>query len=276
MKTSTISLLAGLCALACVREAVPPLPAPASGPTPPGYAWPPRVIGAAENPAAAALLVRAPAEPGAAEPAETAAPEPIAAGPVPALSSGAIPGGDACVAKLDQLGVVYSRLDARRGVETPIVVKGSLGGIEYVAGAGLPFECDCRLAVALFEVGPVLAGLGIEKLRYSGVYTYRTSRVGRLSLHAYGLAIDVHFAFADGRWYDVKSDYKAGLADGCGSEAPLLNRTACTLKRTGLFKELLTPDHNADHRDHFHLGIAPLGPPPSAPETGGKSITAQR
>jgi hypothetical protein len=273
MKTSTLALLAGLGALGCAREAQLPPYVPASGPVPPGYAWPPHVIGADTDPQAAALLARAPAE----TPPSVAASASPPATPPPPLSAGAIPPGDACLDELTELGISYTRLDARRGIETPITVTGPIGGIEYVAGAGLPFECDCRLAIALSRIGPVLSGLGIDQLRYSGVYTYRTSRVGRLSLHAYGLAIDVHFAHAGGRWHDVRTDYRAGLADGCAPDAPLLNRTACALKQTGLFKELLTPDHNADHRDHFHLGIAPLAPPPdAAPGAAGKSITAQR
>jgi hypothetical protein len=42
----------------------------------------------------------------------------------------------------------------------------------------------------------------------------------------------------------------------------VLNRLACSFKSTGLFKELLTPDYNADHHDHFHLAIEPIGEPP--------------
>jgi hypothetical protein len=211
-----------------------------------------------------------PAPLGAATPSASPAPA-----PVPLLTPAAIPGGNACISRLGELGIAFERLDARRGIEMPIVVQGPLGGIDYVAGAGLPFECDCRLAVALHAIGPALRDLQIDKLRYSGVYTYRMSRVGRLSLHAYGLAIDVHFAFSAGRWQSVEGDYRRGLADGCASDSPVLNRMACTLERTRMFKELLTPDDNADHRDHLHFGIAPLGPPPSS-EGAGKSITAQR
>jgi hypothetical protein len=44
--------------------------------------------------------------------------------------------------------------------------------------------------------------------------------------------------------------------NGCVDEAPVLNRLACRLSQLRLFQELLTPDSNADHRDHLHLAIA--------------------
>ena len=43
---------------------------------------------------------------------------------------------------------------------------------------------DCRLALALAKVAPELRGLGISAMRFSGAYSYRMAKVGRLSLHA--------------------------------------------------------------------------------------------
>jgi hypothetical protein len=273
MRTAAWLGLLGLVALGCAREPAAPPPLSPLMPPPPGYAWPPRVVSAEPGSANAALLAYPALSPGApidgSAPAAADAPAPLAAPAV--LSSVTIPSGDACIARLGELGIAHRRLAQRRGVDTPILVEGPLGGVEYVAGGGLPFESDCRLAIALHDVGPVIAELGIERLRYSGVYTYRMSRTGRLSLHAHGLAIDVHFAFKDGKWLSVKDDYQAGLTDGCAATSPPLNQLACQLGRTRLFKELLTPDHNADHRDHLHLAIAPIPPPAE-----GKTATAER
>jgi hypothetical protein len=134
---------------------------------------------------------------------------------------------------------------------------------------------DCRFALGLWHVAPALTELGVSRVRFSGAYVYRTSRKGRLSLHAYGLALDVHeVTTADGT-FSVKRDFARGIGDGCSAGAPLLNRLSCRLRAPGLFRELLTPDYNADHHDHLHLGIAPLpsstaekradvGPMPSA------------
>jgi hypothetical protein len=259
---SSVSVIVSLVALGCARESRPPAPPAPLAPAPPGYAWPPQVLGQP--------LARVPVAP--ATPASVRQAEDLGA-PEPVLSASEIPSGEACLNRLVELGIQHHKLDARKGVETPIVVTGPLGGIEYVAGAGLPFEADCRLAIALNDVGPILVDLGVEKLRYSGVYTYRMSKAGRLSLHAYGLAIDVHAAFAEEQWHEVKTDYQAGLAESCTSSAPLLNRVKCQLERTQLFKELITPDDNADHRDHLHLAIAPTTPPPAAEKP---EITAKK
>ncbi|HMJ13006.1 MAG TPA: extensin family protein [Polyangiaceae bacterium] len=175
--------------------------------------------------------------------------------------SARIPGGEACLELLDDLPVKYRRIDDKRGVVTPVEVTGPVAGIRYHAGAGLPFVCDCRLAVALAWLGPELKQLGVTDVRYSGVYVYRLSRVGRLSLHAYGHAIDLHEFRTGGERHVVKGDYRVGLSDPCARSAPLLNQVACRVKRLALFKEVLTPDYNADHHDHFHLGLAPLEQP---------------
>ena len=137
-----------------------------------------------------------------------------------------------------------------------IAIEGPIGGVRYwTLGAG-PMVADCRLALALAKVAPELRGLGITAMRFSGAYSYRMAKVGRLSLHAYGLAIDVHEVTADGKSYVVAKDFANGLPNGCAEQAPLLNRLACRLSQLRLFQELLTPDSNADHHDHLHIAIA--------------------
>jgi hypothetical protein len=151
--------------------------------------------------------------------------------------------------------VDFQPLDEIRGVETPIQVRGTIGGIRYHSGFG-PMVSDCRFALALATAGPELTALGVSEMHFSGAYSYRTSRVGRLSLHAYGLALDVHEIVVDGRRLSVERHFARGI--GC-AVGPALNRVACKLRELGLFRELLTPDYNADHNNHFHIGLAPLG-----------------
>ena len=182
-------------------------------------------------------------------------PEP---GVAPRVDSRWIPGGAACLAELGRLGVAYEKVSSLKGVDTPIHVTGPIGGIRFVAGAGLPLFCDCRLAMALAWTAPHLRELGVREIRFSGAYVNRRTRAGRPSRHAQGLAIDLHaWTFGDDR-LEVKRAFSRGLANGCSTEAPQLNRVACRLRQLGLFKELLTPDHDGDHHDHFHLAIAPL------------------
>lgn len=174
----------------------------------------------------------------------------------PDLVAAEFPSGDQCLSQLRELGVPFQVLDGKRGVSTPIAIEGPIGGVRYwTVGAG-PMVSDCRLALALGKVSPELRGLGISAIRFSGAYSYRMARVGRLSLHAYGLALDMHEVIADGKSYVVARDFAKGLPNGCAEQAPLLNRLACRLAQLRLFQELLTPDSNADHHDHLHIAIA--------------------
>ncbi len=174
----------------------------------------------------------------------------------PELIAAEFPGGDDCLSDLRAAGVAFNPVSDKRGVATPIAIDGPIGGVRYwTIGAG-PMVSDCRLALALAKVAPELRSLGISAMRFSGAYSYRMAKVGRLSLHAYGLAIDVHEVTADGKSYVVARDFQKGLPNGCAADAPLLNRLACRLAQLRLFQELLTPDSNADHHDHLHIAIA--------------------
>jgi hypothetical protein len=179
-------------------------------------------------------------------------PRPLA----PELIAAEFPAGDECLSRLRSAGVAFQSVSDKIGVDTPVALEGTIGGVRYwTVGAG-PMVSDCRLALALAKVAPELRALGISAMRFSGAYSYRMARVGRLSLHAYGLALDVHEVTADGRSFVVARDFARGLPNGCAADAPVLNRLACRFAQLRLFQELLTPDSNYDHRDHLHFAIA--------------------
>jgi hypothetical protein len=217
-----------------------------------GYTWPP---GGGSQPVASSPLAGA-ASPAAAQVGGNAlgqTQQPTLARSLPANTAG----GSGCLDELSARSVAFRPLDEKRGIETPVSILGPIGDIRYYAQGNTPFVSDCRLALALHEVSDELRAVGVTRARFSGVYVYRTSRVGRLSYHAYGLAIDLHSFHINGREYSVKRDFARGIGDGCSHNAPPLNRVSCVLRRAGLFKEMLTPDYNADHHDHFHLGLVP-------------------
>lgn len=165
-----------------------------------------------------------------------------------------IPGGEPCLVLLKRLGVEFERLGARGRIATPVQIASGIAGIRYSP----PLICDCRLALALHWSGPVLAAWNISRVEHFGAYANRTTRGGRPSLHAMGLALDAaSFQFA-GMRQSVSADYARGLGAGCWPEAPAINQVVCHLRGLGLFRELITPDHDADHHDHVHLAIAPL------------------
>lgn len=165
----------------------------------------------------------------------------------------------ACLNELAQRRIDFRQLSGKRGVRLPVQVTSPLNGIEYFSNGSTPLIVDCRFAVVLYDVAPILSAYGVAKVRFSGAYSYRSTRKGRLSLHAYGLALDAHeFILRDGSVLRVDTNYAQGLSvHGCSPDHPLLNRLACSFKQAGVFKEMLTPDYNHDHRDHFHLAIAP-------------------
>lgn len=167
-----------------------------------------------------------------------------------------IPGGERCLETLTQLGVKYQRLKPRGNMATPVHVVGDIGGIRYVSQGRPSLVCDCRLALALHWSAPVLAAWNISSIEHFGAYADRSTRRGRPSLHAMGLALDAAaFRFASTR-QSVAEDYARGV--GCWQEAPAVNQVVCRLRDLRLFRELITPDHDADHDDHVHLAIAPL------------------
>lgn len=156
---------------------------------------------------------------------------------------------------LSWLRIPYRRLPPTVGMETPVEVTGPISGVAYVVNGRQSVVADCRLILALDWIGPYLRQFGVTAIRHSGAYVYRTTKSGRPSLHARGLALDVHGFYFHQTHFEVEEDFQRNLDDGCSRDAPTLNQLECRLRALRLFKELITPDDNADHHDHFHLGI---------------------
>jgi hypothetical protein len=201
--------------------------------------------------------------------------------PPPPPESPQSPPGDAagpsktCLAGLRERKVDFVEV-ATKGVRTPIRLVGStLGPLRLVnrerrAGGVVPVM-DCELARAILETAPIFQMAGVRDLIYSGIYQYRTRRGStRLSEHAHGLAIDVHaFATADGQVIDVERDFEPGVGEwptqdhaACiGSPerqtGRLLRTLACSLRVSSAFREIITADDNADHKNHFHIESFP-------------------
>jgi hypothetical protein len=162
--------------------------------------------------------------------------------------------GKQCLARLDELGVVYQKSKKKRKITTPIVVPDmEFGGVKVVpVFRKPPHVMDCHLAAALAEHGEKLYALGVRELRFSSIYDYRRVRLRQrtknaLSRHALGLAMDVYVMVTeDGVEHVVKSDYKQGDETLLAAEQ-LVNGT-------GAFRMLLTPGNDPrSHYDHFHF-----------------------
>ena len=171
--------------------------------------------------------------------------------------NGLIPAGEACLGELNERGIAWQARKEERGVSTPVLVKGPIGNVRFFSDV-TPFIADCRLVLALSDLAPEFEAKGVTQVRFSGAYVYRTRRSGTLSLHANGLAIDIHEVWFGSERLSVKKDFARGQGRECRPGMPRLNVLACRVREARLFKELLTPDDNADHHDHFHFGVARL------------------
>jgi hypothetical protein len=169
-----------------------------------------------------------------------------------------IPSGQACLDALGERGVHFRALPPKPGMQTPVRVEGPVGGVRFSSAGTAAIVCDCRLAMALDWVAPDLRALGVTEIRHSGAYVFRTQRNGKPSLHARGLAIDVHDVAVGSQRLTVQADYRRGLSHACTPSGSPINQITCRLSQSGLFQELITPDDNRDHHDHLHLAIAPL------------------
>lgn len=171
-----------------------------------------------------------------------------------------------CVDQLLARDVAFVPLRRSRGVAIPVQIEGPVAGVRYQPTAGFELVVDCRFALVLAGVGPILRRHGVSTVEFSIAHAYRSTRAGHLSLHANGLALDVHGAvFDDGGELSVAQDFSRRLgAQGCAPGSKPMNQLACELRHTGWFSEFLTPDDNRDHADHFHLGIPRLAPTSAA------------
>ena len=178
----------------------------------------------------------------------------------------------ACPDRLTRLGVGYSFGPPMLGVSAPVTVRLPLNGVSYFRPGSPESEAslfvDCSLALALHAMADTLRARAITAVVYLGVYEYRC--IGgtdpcELSQHAHATAIDLHeFRSADGQTYNVETDWTINLDPGTtcsaaafGAKDALLHELACAWAATRLFNIILTPNFNAEHRNHFHLDLTP-------------------
>lgn len=176
-----------------------------------------------------------------------------------------------CQAWLDLFKIQYTVGPMNPGVVDPVTVTMPINGMPYRSGGAVRTKMfgDCNLIKSLAEAAPLWKARGVVEVTDLGVYNYRCiGNTGTppncpngISEHAYGNAIDLA-AFKDsaGMTYTVKTDFvidpapeKTCTAATEPGKDTWLHQVACELKSTELFNIVLTPNYNADHRDHFHV-----------------------
>jgi hypothetical protein len=169
--------------------------------------------------------------------------------------------GRACLARLDERHVDYRPLDTVDAPQSWCRVDTAVRVTRIAAGLDKPATMSCALAARLdqFEreiVQPLARrelGQRVVRTNHLGSFSCRSrnGRGDRLSQHGLGRAIDIAgFRLADGSTVNIAQDWA-----GSGNKRLFLRhlaRRACEY-----FSVVLTPDSDADHRDHIHLDIGP-------------------
>lgn len=158
-----------------------------------------------------------------------------------------------CLARLKAAGVPYQLFDNVAHVNTPIKpLTNKLGGVVYRRAwnnPDAPWIMECKTVENLVLAGPKLQKWGIASMYWNSAW--RVSYVkGKnvLSRHSYGEALDItaidgSFGYATlvGHWR------------GPANKSRALRGVTAALRDSGIFNTVLTPDHDAYHRDHFHI-----------------------
>jgi hypothetical protein len=162
-----------------------------------------------------------------------------------------------CIAKLDRVVARYALLEDR----TFSGGCSALGAVQ-LRDIGVPVTgitaMTCPLAHAFTQwvqsdlQVPAMGEFGsaVVKVETMGTYSCRPiAGTGRLSEHGSANAVDVAaFVLADGRRVSVLDGW-----NGDASEARFLKSVRASACRR--FNTVLSPDYNADHRDHFHFDM---------------------
>ena len=148
-------------------------------------------------------------------------------------------GGKQCLESLDKMGVEYKMLgDMRDG---SCIIKNGVK-IRHFPGTSLSSSITVSCPTAQ-RLGTFLDKIGAQNVVHLGSYNCREQRGNSIiSEHGYGLAIDI--AEIDGA--SVLDDWTSD--DSKGKVLKKAYQTACEY-----FSNVLTPDSNAAHRNHFHF-----------------------
>jgi hypothetical protein len=126
----------------------------------------------------------------------------------------------------------------------------------------------------------VLARHGVVEVVDAETYHYRCKDARRvppdcsLSLHAFGLAIDIAgMTTRDGLYHSVAQHWRIDRDRRHTCDEPtrarrrrtssvsdiFLHEVLCELRARSLFSYYLTPNYNDAHRGHWHLDLLPIG-----------------
>lgn len=185
-------------------------------------------------------------------------------------------GSEECLAELDARHVPYERVEATKGVDTPIRLVGPLHGVTFTPSyrpppdSKIPYStiADCRLALGIDDLASLLHEHGVVAAEYLSMYRKRgLGFIPPGRRHPAGLAIDLAtVTLEDATKYSVQFDFHGRPgAQTCGDRSASPTRDtpgarfwrsiACGLAEKQSFNLVLTPNYDSGHHDHFHLEV---------------------
>ena len=176
-----------------------------------------------------------------------------------------------CHGWLDLYQLDYSAGPANQGIADPITVTLPLNGVAYRysgnAAQRKTLYGDCQLMKSLAQAAPIVRAHDVQEIIDIGIYNYRcidqtkTPPNCTMSQHAYAKAIDLaQLVTGDGTHYSVLTDWVIDSTATCMSDTSndkdaFLHKVICELKAADVWNIVLTPNYNADHRNHFHVDL---------------------
>ena len=177
-----------------------------------------------------------------------------------------------CHAWLDLYKLDYAIAPAAQGIDDPITVNLPLNGVAYRYSGNTTdrktLMGDCTLMKSLAQAAPILRAHDITKIIDIGIYNYRCIDQSlsppncSMSQHAYAKAIDLaELVTSADVHYSVLKDWvidTGGMTCTAATENEkddFLHKIICELKAADVWNIVLTPNYNADHRNHFHVDL---------------------
>jgi hypothetical protein len=177
-----------------------------------------------------------------------------------------------CHAWLDLYKLDYSSGPTNLGIADPITVKLPLNGVAFRYSGNAEqrktLYGDCTLMKSLAQAAPIVRAHDVKEIVDIGIYNYRcidqtkTPPNCSMSQHGYAKAIDLaEFVTSDDTHYSVLKDF---VIDTTGETCAVptdsekdsfLHTVICELKAANVWNIVLTPNYNADHRNHFHVDL---------------------
>jgi hypothetical protein len=184
---------------------------------------------------------------------------------------------DACLTELRARRVDFREEHEQPGVMAPLRFTGPVRGVtfrtelEAAERQTSPFEIfDCRLALAATDLAAIVAERGFDEVILFSAYRPPAKGwpKGKLATrHPGGLALDVKSVrkssspegerLVDRDWTAKRDAPPCEVPERATEAERDLRAIYCAAKDRRIFTSMLSPNYDADHKNHFHLEITP-------------------